>query len=111
MTTNPLAGRRVRLLFTSDPYTRRQPGAEGTVRMVDSLGTVFVSWDDGGVLGLVPGADQWEILPTEEPEPQDPGTPRPVRDLDMSDVEADARRGEQLLEDEGFWTHDLGGEA
>lgn len=60
--TTRLIGRRVRLLGTSDPYTRRQPGALGTVALIDSLGTLHVRWDDGGTLGLVPGEDDWELL-------------------------------------------------
>lgn len=110
---NTLVGRRVRLLHTSDPYTRRQPGAEGTVALLDSLGTLHVRWDDGGTLGLIEGEDRWEILP-ELPEPQDPEfyRTRQPRDLDWSDVLADARRMEdEQMEDEGFWHHDLGGEG
>lgn len=55
-------GQRVRLLRTSDPYTRLRAGDEGAVRLVDSLGTVHVSWDGGSSLGLVPGEDQWEEI-------------------------------------------------
>ena len=58
-----LVGRRVRLERCSDPYTRLQPGAEGTVTHVDALGTVHVKWDSGARLGLVPEAgDSWEVL-------------------------------------------------
>ena len=65
MTTrkHPLIGRRVRLLDTSDPYTRLVPGATGTVRVVDALGTLHVQWDNGSTLGLVPGEDTFELLP------------------------------------------------
>lgn len=58
-------GRRVRLLFTSDPYTYLRHGAEGTVVFEDSLQTLFVDWDNGSSLGLVPGEDDWEFLDTE----------------------------------------------
>lgn len=54
---------RVRLIRCSDPYTRLRPGTEGTVRMVDDLGTIHVQWDDGSTLGLVPGEDAWEVVP------------------------------------------------
>ncbi len=58
-----LVGRRVRLVSCSDPYTRLQPGAEGTVTLVDGVGTVHVRWDDGHQLGLIHEAgDRWEVL-------------------------------------------------
>ena len=62
-----LRGRRVRLDHTSDPHTDLRPGATGTVRLVDSLGTVHVKWDGGSSLGLVPGEDRWTVLQTEAP--------------------------------------------
>lgn len=55
-------GTRVRLLAASDPYTRLRPGAAGTVRLVDSVGTVHVLWDNGSTLGLIPGEDKWELI-------------------------------------------------
>ncbi len=55
-------GDRVRLIrCTDDP--RLEPGAEGEVRSIDSLGTIHVRWDDGGSLGLVAEAgDRWQVL-------------------------------------------------
>ncbi|RPI12112.1 MAG: DUF4314 domain-containing protein, partial [Actinobacteria bacterium] len=35
-------GRRVRLVYCSDPYTPLTPGTEGTITFVDDLGTVHV---------------------------------------------------------------------
>jgi len=57
-----LIGKRVRLDFTSDPYTNLKPGAEGEVVFVDDTGTVFVKWDSGSSLGLVPDEDRFTIL-------------------------------------------------
>ena len=53
-------GDRVRLIYTTDEYTRLETGSEGTVSFVDSLGTVHVDWDNGSKLGLIPGMDAWE---------------------------------------------------
>lgn len=61
MTTN-LRGRRVRLISTTDPYTDLRYGDEGTIVLVDDLGTVHVSWDNGSSLGLVPHEDRWVTL-------------------------------------------------
>lgn len=46
-------GDRVQLIRCTDEYTRLQPGALGTVVLVDATGTVHVNWDDGAKLGLV----------------------------------------------------------
>lgn len=55
-------GDRVRLIRTSDVYTRLLSGDQGTVRRIDDAGTVHVNWDSGSRLGLVPGEDSWVIL-------------------------------------------------
>jgi hypothetical protein len=61
------AGDRVRLVSTSDIYTRLEPGALGTVSLIDSVGTVHVDWDDGSQLGMVRGEDRFVIIrPAEE---------------------------------------------
>lgn len=38
------------------------PGTEGTVDHLDDMGTVFVKWDNGSGIGLLPGKDDWELL-------------------------------------------------
>jgi len=62
MRDHHLVGTRVRLQHTSDQYTTLRPGDEGTVNLVDDLGTVHVHWDSGSRLGLVPGEDRWTEL-------------------------------------------------
>jgi hypothetical protein len=58
-----LIGRRVRLNYTSDPYTRLKAGDEGEVDYIDDIGTVFVKWDNGSTLGLVREAgDKYSLL-------------------------------------------------
>lgn len=61
--TGSKVGDRVRLIRCTDPYTRLERGAKGTVSFIDDLGTVHVRWDSGSTLGLVPGSDAWEVLP------------------------------------------------
>jgi hypothetical protein len=61
-----LLGRRVRLVVMRDAYTDLKPGALGTINFVDDFATLFVKWDSGSGLGLVPGIDEWEVLPTVE---------------------------------------------
>lgn len=56
-------GTRVELIFHSDLYSGLKPGDQGTVSMVDSLGTVHVNWDNGSTLGLVLGEDHWRMVP------------------------------------------------
>ena len=55
-------GDRVELVRTSDPYTRLQRGAIGTVSRIDGIGTVHIAWDDGGHLGMIPGEDEIQSL-------------------------------------------------
>lgn len=51
-------GCRVELVSMSDPYsTKPKPGDKGTVRFVDDIGTIFVSWDCGSSLGVAYGED------------------------------------------------------
>ncbi len=54
-------GTRVRLI-SMDDVQAPPAGTEGTVQYVDDAGTIHVHWDTGGSLGLVPGADEWEIV-------------------------------------------------
>jgi hypothetical protein len=54
--------RRTRLVRTSDQYTRLIPGSERVVQMVDDLGTIFIAWDSGSRLGLVPSEDLFEFV-------------------------------------------------
>jgi hypothetical protein len=63
------SGDRVKLVKTNDPYTSLQPGALGTVDSVDKVNMdggftqVWVKWDDGGLLALIPEAgDEFEIV-------------------------------------------------
>ena len=54
-------GARVRLV-SMDDMQAPPAGTEGTVQYVDDAGTIHVQWDTGGSLGLVPGADEWELV-------------------------------------------------
>ena len=51
-------GSRVELLHMDDPYNKKlYPGCRGTVKAVDDMGTIHVSWDCGSSLGVVYGED------------------------------------------------------
>ena len=51
-------GTRVELVYMNDPYnTKLVPGCRGTVRIVDDVGTIHVSWDCGSGRGVVFGED------------------------------------------------------
>ena len=57
------ADARVELIHMDDPYNRKLvPACQGTVRCVDDMGTIHVSWDCGSGLGLVPGEDAWKKI-------------------------------------------------
>lgn len=50
-------GTRVELVHMDDPYTSLTTGDKGTVRFVDDIGTIHISWDCGSSLGAVYGVD------------------------------------------------------
>jgi hypothetical protein len=54
-------GIRVRLVYMEDVQAP-PAGCTGTVRMVDDIGTIHVSWDNGSSLGVVYGVDKIEKL-------------------------------------------------
>jgi hypothetical protein len=53
---------RVEIIRCYDAYTKLKRGTQGTVTLIDQLGTVHVRWDDGRNLGLVPGQDEWRVI-------------------------------------------------
>lgn len=59
-------GTRIELISMKDPYAPVQAGTRGTVKFVDSIGTIFPEWDNGRSLGVVPGGDSFRKLTQEE---------------------------------------------
>ena len=49
-----------------DPYAPVLAGTRGTVKFVDSMGTIFPEWDNGRSLGVVPGEDSFRKLTQEK---------------------------------------------
>lgn len=59
-------GTRIELISINDPYAPVLTGTRGTVKFVDSMGTIFPEWDNGRSLGVVPGEDSFRKLTQEE---------------------------------------------
>lgn len=59
---NTLIGKRIELILCTDEFTALTPGTQGLINYVDDTGTVFVNWDNGSNLGLIPGIDKWKYL-------------------------------------------------
>lgn len=58
-----LEGKRIKLIKCNDPFTKIPPGTEGTVTLVDDVGTVHAHWDNGATLGLCKDdGDCWEVI-------------------------------------------------
>lgn len=55
-------GCRIRLLDDSDTEPGLKAGMEGEVMLVDALGTIHVTWDNGSCLGLIPGVDSYRVI-------------------------------------------------
>ena len=56
------AGTRIQLDHMDDPYHPVASGTMGTVKFVDDVGTIHMSWDSGSSLGLCPGCDSFHII-------------------------------------------------
>ena len=59
-------GTRIELISMKDPYAPVPAGTRGTVKFVDSMGTIFPEWDNGRSLGVLPGEDSFRKLSQEE---------------------------------------------
>ncbi|MGN1126547.1 MAG: DUF4314 domain-containing protein, partial [Ruminococcus sp.] len=59
-------GTRIELISMKDPYAPVPAGTRGTVKFVDSIGTIFPEWDNGRTLGIVPGEDSFRKLTQQE---------------------------------------------
>lgn len=60
-------GARVELTKMCDPFNSvLTPGEKGTVKHVDDMGTIHVSWDCGSSLGVVSGEDSCRLIEQEE---------------------------------------------
>ena len=55
-------GTRVVCNYMSDPYHPVPTGTKGTVRSVDDMGTIHVSWDNGSSLGIVAMEDSCSVI-------------------------------------------------
>ena len=59
-------GTRIELISMKDPYSPVPACTRGTVKFVDSMGTIFPEWDNGRSLGVVPGEGSFRKLTQEE---------------------------------------------
>jgi hypothetical protein len=64
-----LIGKRIKLTFTSDPYTKLKAGALGTVVDVNTINLrpkpstqIHIKWDSGSTLSLILGEDKFEVM-------------------------------------------------
>jgi hypothetical protein len=39
-----------------------EPGTQGICDMVDGIGNLIMSWDNGRTLNLIPGLDRFKVL-------------------------------------------------
>lgn len=59
-------GTRIELISMEDPFAPVPPGTRGTVKVVDDIGQLHMSWDNGRSLAVVPGEDSFRKLTQEE---------------------------------------------
>ena len=60
------SGTRVMLIRMNDPYTNLRQGDQGTVTLVDDIGTIHVKWDRGSTLGIAFGEDECKRIERNE---------------------------------------------
>jgi hypothetical protein len=65
------AGTRIELFHMDDPYGPIDLGRQGTVDSVDDAGTLHMRWDNGRTIGIVPGEDQFKVIPKSQEEVMD----------------------------------------
>jgi len=58
---NAKEGMRIRLISMVDDPNPVSPGTEGTIRLIDGMGIIHVNWDNGRMIGLIPGIDKYEL--------------------------------------------------
>ena len=64
-------GTRIELLSTMDDMHPIRKGTQGTVKVVDDIGTIHMKWDNGSGLGLIPGEDHFKVLSRPQEEAQE----------------------------------------
>ncbi len=55
-------GTRIELIRMDDPYAPVPSGTRGTVESIDDIGQIFMNWDNGRTLPLVPGEDSFRKI-------------------------------------------------
>lgn len=55
-------GDKVRCIAMHDDPRPVKSGMIGKVQEIDDIGTIHVVWEDGRLLGLVPGIDEFEVV-------------------------------------------------
>lgn len=66
MKDNYPPGTRLMLLQMGDDPRPIEPNTRGTVKVVDDVGTLHCAFDNGRLLGIVPGEDSFRKLTAEE---------------------------------------------
>lgn len=59
---NAKEGMRIRMVSMVDDPNPIASGEEGTIRLIDGMGYIHVQWDNGRLLGVIPGVDQYELV-------------------------------------------------
>jgi len=59
-------GTRIVLIHMEDPYAPVESGTRGTVEFIDDQSQIFMKWDNGRSLAVVPNVDSFRKLTEEE---------------------------------------------
>ena len=61
-----MVGSRIKLIKMTDDPRPIEPGSEGTIKYIDDMSQIHVDWDNGRSLALIPGVDEYVIIPSEK---------------------------------------------
>lgn len=78
-------GTRIELIHMNDPHAPVPAGTRGTVKFVDSMGTIFPEWDNNRTIGIVPGEDSFRKLTQEEIETENQSESQVVDEVPYED--------------------------
>lgn len=85
-------GTRLELIGMDDPFAPVPAGTRGTVRCVDDQSQIYVKWDNGSGLALIPDTDRFRRLSAKEIEAENAAKGSVISRLAASKAQSGEKR-------------------